>query len=106
MKTQNRQVQVILGFLFEREDIDVVERKIAEAKQRAEKEGITNVRLDIDYEKGYYSNVTITAHIIGYRPETPEETKLREQHDAETQRRNEKAERENYLRLKKKYEGK
>jgi hypothetical protein len=97
-------VKVVLGDI-ERYGmpLDKLEQMIASAKQRAATENIRNIVIDIDYERGYYDSVDITAQIVGTRDETDEEFELRKRDIEQRQQMNEQQERQAYERLKAKF---
>lgn len=84
MTDQKRNVYVILGILEEYMDLDEMIDIITQAKERATSENITDVKLEISKEKGYYGDVDVTLRIEGRRFETTEEVAIRlaaEQHE-------------------------
>lgn len=83
--------------------LDVLEAQIKDVRQRAMVEGITDLKIEFDTERGYYGDSSITVRIFGLRDETDEEMQMRLGSQEVSARRTEAKERAEYERLKKKF---
>ena len=99
-----RKVSVTLGCLQDGPLSDVV-AEIAAAKERAKDEGITDLTLSIDTERGYYSEVSVNVVIQGMRQETLEEWVVRDKAEQRNVIEETESERATYERLRRKFEG-
>jgi len=90
-------------------DFDKLVQDISEIQKRAKSERIERICVRLDYEEGYYREITPRFYIQGTRPETDEEWDIRlseiARRAAETAADKEAKELALYERLKKKYEG-
>lgn len=101
--TPRGKVTVRLGSLVDC-TLERVEDLFREAKARAEREQIFDLRIDVGYDKGYYGDVDPYANIEGTRYETEEEWTIRERNETYGDRMREEKERQQYERLKAKFE--
>ena len=94
-------VGVVLG-LIESGSLEHAQNTINAAIARAQAEGVHNLRIELCVKRGYYDDHEAECQIVGWRNETDEELKIRQQErDRDLEYR-----RMQYLQLKKEFEGK
>lgn len=73
-----RRVTVVLGEIDnDGQSLISLESTIRDARARAEKEGISELRTEIELLHGYYDSVSVSIQIVGMRDETDEEMAIR-----------------------------
>ena len=100
-------VTVNLGVIPQYVSFTDLQSIIEDAKKRIELEGIKDVYLEMEYERGYYDDlIDVHGVIKGGRLETDEEMELRIMRNKQSKLEKEQREKQQYEQLKKKFEGK
>ena len=102
---QKTTVTVTLALLDKYMSLDDLLKTLNGLQERIAAEGIHDVYLALDYERGYYDDVDVTAKIEGKRTETDEEFSMRLANEARARANREEYDRREYERLKAKFEG-
>lgn len=96
-------VTVQLLDLLDGTSLSELQKLINSAAERLKPEQITNARLDISYERGYYNDVSITVTVVGQRPETDEEYAIRTENHRNTSAAAKEMRRKEFYRLRKEF---
>lgn len=105
MTEQRHRVKVVLGIISEDDTLEVLQEMLGAAKARAESEGVGDVRVVVETEKGYYDDVSVIVNLIGWREETEQEATMRQQQEAERALRTVDQRRKMYEQLKREFGG-
>lgn len=72
-------VQSTLALLTNGMTLEELEQELVRLKEREDFSLFSDVCLELDYELGYYDDVSVSGAITGYRAETAEETELKKE---------------------------